>query len=475
MTVRCKKPVFALSMAACGLWAQGGPPPPLVHLYPAALDSSGQPATGLTAEDFRIADQGKSETIVFFRRPAAKAPVALGPHEYTNRPGGVTPHSTAILFDLLNEGQSNRLETWHRLAKSVTQLAVGGQVYFYVLNLDGDLLPVLPIEPQTGERGPFDQELNKIMDKANLARPAGLDREDRAKRTYHQIEIVSNQLATLPGRKDIVWITNTAPSITNSMPCAGDWVECGLYVSHLAVTLERDHVAVNPDYDSGAPQPTASYDLEQMALLTGGHAYFLHDIREVVQEISRNAANEYEIAYSPPVSNWDNKFHRIRTACARKGVKLRVRERYYALPDSRSAADRQKDELTAAYQRPSDTADIGLGVKVTPTAKGVHLDILLDTADLLLREQGGKFVGALTVVLSDRGAAETDSAGLQLRPIGEPAVQSLALAITKERHDSGAPEEIQLEHATSDSVQRIRLVVMDANTNAIGSLTFPVR
>jgi VWFA-related protein len=462
-------------LAACRLWAQAAAPPPLVHLYPAALDSSGQPATGLTAEDFKIADNGKAQTILFFRRPSAKAPAALGPHEYTNRPAGVTPHSTAILFDLLNEVQSNRLDTWHRLAKSVPQLAAGEQVYFYVLNLDGDLLPVLPITPQAGERGPFDKELDKVMEKASLARPAGLDGEDRAKRTYHQIEVLSNQLATLPGRRDIVWITNAMPSITNSIHCAGDRVECGLYVAHLAVTLERDGAAVNPDYDSAAPLPTVSYDLEQMALLTGGRAYFLQDIREIVKQIARNAANQYEIVYAPSAANWDNKFHKIRIACARKGVKLQVRERYYALPDSRSAADRQKEALIAASERVSDTADIGLGVKVTPTAKGVHLEIQVDTADLLLREQGGKFAGALTLVLSDREAADSDSAGLQLRPIGAPAVQSFALEMTKERHDNMAPEEIQLDHAIGETVYRVRLMVMDANSNAIGSLTFPVR
>lgn len=469
-------------MAVWGLRAQGTAPPPLVYLYPDVTDSSGQPVTDLAAGDFKIADQGKSQAIFFFRRPDAKATAALGTSEYANRSGGVTPHSIAILFDLLNEADANRLDTFHWLSKSIPQLESAAQVYFYMLKLDGELVPIRPIGAQdAGDAswlGTFDQKLSKAIGNANLTRPAGIDREDWAKRTYHQIEVISHQLATLPGRRDILWITNMLPSITNSMPCSGDWVDCGLYVSHMSVTLEHDGAAVNPYYASGVPQPTTSDDLEQMGLLTGGRSYYLTDIRKVIEEVSRSDANRYEIAYAPPAENWDNKFHKIRITCARKGAKLQVRERYYALPDSRSPADRQKEALMAAYQRPFDAANIGLRVKVTPAAASVHLDIHVDAADLLLREQGGKFAGAATLALTDWGAAEPSAAaGLQARPIGEPAASSFALEMNPEQHDRIMRDGIQLslDHAITAAVQKVRLLVMDTNTNAIGSVTFPVR
>jgi VWFA-related protein len=472
----------AVSLTAYVLWAQAAEPPPLVHLHPLVLDSKGQAVTDLTAGDFKIADQGKSQAVLLFRRPAAKAPEALGPHEFTNRPGGATPHNIAILFDLLNEGDANRLDTSHSLAKSIPQLESAERVYFYLMNLDGELVPIRPIDPQgagggAAWLGKFDKALNKAMENANLARPAGLDREDWAKRTYHQLEVVSNQLATLPGRRDIVWITNQIPTITNSAPCAGDWVECGLYVPHLAVTLDHDGVAVNPDYYSGVPQPTASYDLEQMALLTGGHVYFGPDIRGTLQQIARNAADRYEVAYAPPAESWDNKFHKIHLNCERKGVKLQVKERYYALPDARAASERQKETLEAAYPRPSDSAGIGLRVTVSPAAKGVHLDIRIDIADLLLREQDGKFAGALTLVLADLGASRGTGAGLLLRPLGEPSASSFALDLTREQYAAmmveGMP--ISFDHPIGDSVRRVRVILMDRSTNEVGSVTFPVR
>lgn len=468
-------------MAAYGLWAQSAAPLPLVRLHPSVLDAGGQPVTDLTAADFKIADQGKSQTILLFERPAATA-APPDPHEYTNRPGGILPHNVAILFDLLNEGDPNRLETWHSLLKSIPQLESAGQVYFYLLNLDGDLVPIHPVGPPgaggAAWLGTFDKDLNKVMEGANGARPAGLDREDRAKRTYHQLEVVANQLATLPGRRDIVWITNLVPTITNAAPCGGDWIECGLYVAHLGFTLEQDGVAVNPDYASGVPQPTTSYDLDQMALLTGGHSYYLQDIREVLKQIARNAASLYTIAYAPSAANWDNKFHKIRIACGRKGVKMQVRERYYALRDTRTAAERQKEIMLAVYQRPSDSADIGLSVKVTPAPKSLHLDIRVDAGDLLLSLQNGKYTGALTVVLSDRdNSAGAASAGLQVRPLGEPSMSSFAVEMTSEQYDKTMRGglEFSKDHTLGDAARMVRLIVMDTNTNAVGSLTFPVR
>ncbi len=61
--------VFTLALAASGLLAQAPTPGPLVHLYPVALDASGQPVTDLTADDFKIVDQNKAQTVYTFHGP----------------------------------------------------------------------------------------------------------------------------------------------------------------------------------------------------------------------------------------------------------------------------------------------------------------------------------------------------------------------------------------------------------------------
>src|ERR1017187_1091798 len=60
---KSKTLLCTIALAASGLLAQVQAPAPLIHLHPVALDASGQPVTDLTAGDFKIVDQTKSQTI----------------------------------------------------------------------------------------------------------------------------------------------------------------------------------------------------------------------------------------------------------------------------------------------------------------------------------------------------------------------------------------------------------------------------
>jgi hypothetical protein len=268
-----------------------------------------------------------------------------------------------------------------------------------------------------------------------------------------------------------VWITDGVQNVYNTKhPCNGDWVECALYVPHLGVTLDKANTAVDPLCYSRDLNPDTNRDLEQMALLTGGHAYFREDVRAVLKQISRNAANTYSIAYEPSAESWDSKWHAIRITCERAGVKLEVRTRYYALPDARSVAERMKAALMAAYQSPSDVAEIGLRTKIAPIGDkpGVHLEIRINPSDILIREQGGKFTGAVYLLVSNRGASG---------PLGEPSLGNFPFELTAAQHDAVLKEGIPLsqDHPTTDAVLQVRIIVLDQNTNAVGSLTFPVK
>jgi VWFA-related protein len=472
-------PIVLLS--AWGLLAQTAPPP-LVQLRPIVSDSRGQRLNDLTAADFKITDQGKPQTIYLFRRPAPPDP-PMGPREYSNRSNGVPLHVTAILFDLMSESEGNRIDTWHLLAKSVPQVEPAGLLYFYLLDVNGDVMPVHGIGSEADDnanwRQTFAGDLDKAMDAANRVRRAGIDREERAKKTYVGLETLAKQLATAPGRRDIVWITSRMPVITNSLRCTGDWVDCGLYVAHTAVTLESADVAVNPTSFSGVVDPYASYDLEQMALLTGGRTFFGPPLQEVLLQLARNSDGAYEIAYAPDAQNWNNKFHRVHLTCERKGVKLQVKERYYALPDSRSPKERQEEALQAVYKRTSDTRDVGLRVKVSPVANGIHLDIHIDAADILLRERDGRFSGAMTILFSDRPATEqAEDRGLEFRPIREPVASTATLDVTKDEYNllmRNGIIPISQDHAIAPAVERVRVIVFDWNTGRSGSVTFPVR
>jgi VWFA-related protein len=473
-----EKLIGSLALGASMLLAQApnAAPVSLIRLNVAVLDPSGEPVTDLKIDDFQISDQGKPQRIAFFRANMSSPPqtTPLGPHEYSNRPGKALPHSTVILFDLLNENQSDRLDVWHKLGRSLQQLDSGDSLYLYLLTLEGGLSPIHPIGGKTGDDQTWTQQVEKALDKAmkaaSHARPSEMsDEELVVKKTYVALETLANQLAPLPGRRDIVWITNGMPNVWNpKTPCNGDWVDCALYVPHLSVTLDHDNVAVNPVSYSSTPSPDMTRDLEQVAALTGGWMYTGEEIRSVLKQVARDAAVSYSIYFDPGTDNWDSKFHKLRVTLERKGIKLRSKQRYYALPDRRPEVAKQQAVLAAAYQNPSDDPGIGLRAAIVADAgKTPQLQIRINPADLLLREEGGVFTGAVALLFSDVGAAG---------PVGEPVLLTSQVHLTREQRDAAMKEGLPIaqDHAISDSIQKIRILVLDQGSNTAGSLTIPV-
>jgi len=448
----------------------------LVRLNAAVTQASGEPDLDLKLEDFQITDQGKPQHIAFFRpsRESAFDASPLAARQLTNRARGARAHSAVILFDLLNQNQTDRLDTWHRLGRSLSQLPSGESLYFYLLTLEGALVPIHAIGGKAGDDKTWTQEAEKELDKAmkaaSHARPLQMnDMEMIVKKTYVAFETLANQLAMLPGRRDIVWITNGMPNVWNpKTPCNGDWVECALYVSHLSVTLDRANVAVNPLSYSSDPSPDSTRDLEQIAILTGGVTYYREDIRSILQQVARDATTSYWIDYEPPKENWDSKFHKIRVTAEHKNSKLRVRSRYFAYPDSKPEA-LQQAALAAAFQSASDDPGIGLRAMATPATggKSVNVEFRVDPADLLLREESGQFTGALTFLIADMGPNG---------PVGNPVISRFDVRLSAEQRDKALKEGIPIaqDHPLAASIQRVRVIVQDQATNGTGSLTLPL-
>jgi VWFA-related protein len=469
--------VISFLLAAFGLLAQAPAPGPLVRLYPVAFDDSGKPVTDLTAADFKIVDQNKPETIFSFQKPWQPETAKLESLEFSNRTSNNTAHTAVILFDMINLADADRLATWKALDKALPELQSGENLYFYVLNLEGALIPIHPMGPPAADDKTWPQNFVKVFDKVMKAsshgRPVQVGAEEQEKKTFKALEDISNRLVLFPGRKDIVWVANGLTTVNDPMlpHCNGDWVECGLYVPHVAVTLAADGVAVNPFAFIGNIGPDVNYNLDQMGLLTGGHSYFRQEIGDVLKQLAQNAASSYTITYDPGSGNWDRKWHRIHVSCERKGVKVQLRERYYAILDSRTPPERMKSVLMVAYQSPDDLSGIGIHAKISAMAAdkpGVHIDIHIDPADLLLREQGGKYAGALYCLISDRTATG---------PLGEPVVLDLKPELSAEQYKTALKDGLPFaqDHPTTDAVRAVRVIFLDQNTEAVGSVTFPVK
>ena len=67
--------------------------------------------------------------------------------------------------------------------------------------------------------------------------------------------------------------------------------------------------------------------LEQFADLTGGKVY-QNDIEKAVKEVTATSGSGYVVEYDAPRP--DGKYHKIRVTCSREGVRLQVKQGYYA-------------------------------------------------------------------------------------------------------------------------------------------------
>ena len=463
----------AVLIAACSLFADApAPTANLIRLNVTALNDAGEPVMDLKAGDFQIQDQGKSQKIAFFRPPIATQ--AAQPGETSNRTAS-PPHTTVILFDLLNVTQSDRLDTWHRLGKSLQQLESGDSLYFYLLTLEGNLEPIHAMGGKAGDDHTWTQHVEQTLDKAmtaaSHARPTQMNDEELVvKKTYVALETLANQLTGMTGRRDIVWITSGMPQAWNKrIQCNGDWVDCALYVNHMAVTLAFDNVSVNPVTYTSNPNPDVTRDLEQMCLLTGGSIFVADDIRSVLKQVDRDAAS-YSIIYALPPEALDSKFHKIRLTVGRKGVKLRARQRYFAFPDKTPETTKQHALLAGAFQSSFDDPAIGLRASIAAgeAGKPAKVQVRIDPTDLMLRENGGHFEDALTLLVSDVGAGG---------PIGEPALTNSNVSLSREDRESAAKNgiPISMEHPLGDLVQKVRVIVLDQASDVVGSVTVPVK
>jgi hypothetical protein len=96
----------------------------------------------------------------------------------------------------------------------------------------------------------------------------------------------------------------------------------------------------------------------------------------------------------------------------------------------------------------------------------MHFELRIDPTDILLHQQGDHFEGALTFVIGDFGASG---------PTSEPTVLNFNLNLKREQRDAVMKDGIPIsqDHAVNDSVRKVRIIILDQGTNAVGSLILP--
>ena len=469
----------------------------LLDLSIVALDSHEQPVNDLTVDDFQVTDGGKPQRIVFFRHrdTALRQPPKLAPNEVSNRGGETVPYATVILFDLMNESFGTRGIASNQIIRTLENLETTDYLYLYILTIEGRLFAVhgLPNGEEVPETAPWTKQIKTRMDTALRTvlrmRSPEVDVAIRTQLTFAALDALGVELSRVPGRKNVVWVTDGVPIwLGPARSDTGEFADFTPQLRRLSQTLERSGVAIYPVRQvlPGSPDRIGATSdgagatggagtgmssiatLDEFANVTGGRPDGGRDIGAAVKQAIKDVRVSYQIGYYAPEHNWDNKFHKVRVTCKRKGVRIQAKTGYYAwaVPPGEESELAIRSVATTRF----DAAEIGIRgtLAADPKGKGpAQLSVRIDARDIAFAQAGDRYDAQLRLAVVGYfkdGRVE----GSHVMPFD--------LHYSAEERDKALKEDIDFSRNVpiSDQIARVRLIVLDRGSNAIGSLTMPV-
>ncbi len=219
----------------------------LVRVSVVATNPKGEPITELKAADLLVREDGKVRPIVFFRFAGRKRAAASGPGEFVNHPA---PPPVVILFDRWNERMMTAAAGLNDIGRALQHLESVDLVYIYFLTNHGDLFPVHPLPATdadlraTGETTSADliAKFNDAVRRLNgLRDPDVQDTILRSNKTFQALDALGTQMASIPGRKSLIWITHGVPL---TFRVGGEVVDFTPQVRNLSAAASQSQIAI---------------------------------------------------------------------------------------------------------------------------------------------------------------------------------------------------------------------------------------
>jgi VWFA-related protein len=528
-----------------------------------ATDNKDLPIKDLKADDFTVQEEGQEQAVRAFsfhqteQGPASasgqtstSSSPKLPPGYFSNAPSYKSNGALNVLMlDALNSTLLNQATMRDAMIKLMEKLPAGQPMAIYLLGNKLTLVQDFTSDPEVLKKAiaGVKRQGSKLLDNAagttRMAdMPAGsvaiftmmdvpqikaqleefhdqhaaAKADFRVRFTLDALNSLGRYLAAYPGRKNLVWVSETFPfsivldDITsrNNRDFARDIAVTGSVLSNAQVAIypvDAKALGGNSDFSVGNdPNPmgdpamnktslegeagklmnreaddrmASRSTMNDLAEKTGGKAFYnTNNIEGAVRRSLEDGSIYYTLGYYPENKTWDGKFRRITIKVARPGVKLHYRAGYYAVePQSYAQLDQAEktNELAKAMSLdfPASTALLFQAMLVPPsTATGNK--ILVNYA---VDPHG------LTFDLGNDGLqhASVDCAVIVYSAKGEP-VQSLSntmIAALK-------PEEYQRVQQKSFPCRQtfdlapgeylFRLGVRDGHTGTLGTLNAPV-
>lgn len=394
-------------------------------------DDKSAAVPGLHKEDFEILEDGKPQTISTFQEHLG-APLTqmklppMPPHVFTNFPLVQSADSVIVLLlDALNTPSNDQSYVHSEMIKYLRTTPPGMRMAVFTLAsqlrmLQGmttdskQLLAALnnaKANPQSSALRASDaesdanQRLIDFMTENSRAAPpqtlaqAGVDpinamkefladttayqTEARTSITLQALQELARYLSTLPGRKNVIWVSGSFPTgIFPDSDLADPFNVASTFQEEIRKTdalLAASQVALYPiaaegltpdtvfeanNKEIGEKRPslamrdqvrqmrTAQTDrdlshqaLEIIARDTGGHAFYnTNGVKGALDRVMENGTHYYSLAYSPTNTTMDGKYRRIQVKLLDRKESLAYRRGYYASDLGSALAPGQKTD-----------------------------------------------------------------------------------------------------------------------------------
>ncbi len=445
---------FCILAAMAVLWA----PAQVIHVDTREVvvdvtvtDAKGAPVQGLTKDDFSITDEGKPRPITSFGIGSKFAPITGSPTPLHPAPeagaGGeaaAVGHSTAIIVDEVNsyfedayQARKNVLDVMAKIPadERIALYAIvrhQGLVLFADYTTDRDALrralanhraggmrPNLKkrggnLDPPTSREGGRDLQCSAAFG-LSPAETTGGDQNvppsdapmeeatcpelfdgwhRNAEEARLSLQKLAEQLAPVPGRKSIFWITEAFPRwlVNGTFQPAWDKTLHELNEANAAVNTIDTRGLIS----YGQPATGAISTMIQIAEKTGGKAYFNRNDTDGALEQGIAASRViYTLRFALPDSERDKKFHTLKVKVNRPHVEVYARQGYYAGGEEKNAdlitSKIEGAGLESSAAKVAAAPPLKAFVQVPyfyagPNRASVHLALQMENPDALKRQ-----------------------------------------------------------------------------------------
>jgi len=395
----------------------------------------------------------------------------------------MTSHGLALLHDYTTD--SAALVERLRNVKSHMSSDLGGSV------LDS-----------TTQKELRDMGLDALADAEQRA--ADFAMADRITNSISVFKALAEHMAGTPGRKNLVWVSSGFPlSIDfDEMPEVGSSMTRDKRIftpemSEAVRTLNDSGIAIYPvdargvfnpvirEADIAAPSrrdwgkmPSTSVTSSPTSTMfvladrTGGRfAYNTNDVAGAIRGAMDDARVAYTLGYYPADETQDGKFREIKVSVNRPDMAVRARKGYFATRDADRSASTRLREIQGAVWSPIESTALPVTAEVQLTGERADtIDALVevDPKSVSFKKDGDRWKAELDIAF-----VQKDAHGLKQ---GAGGLDNLSIALTEDSYKTVMEQGLKHRYrgAREPGATTLRIVVRDASTASLGSVTVPL-